>query len=178
MSEIYSAPPKSRCELRVFAQEIRKFLGLENEIYIPIVKLLDALTLKLGGKFDYVVVEDYELPESVHAISEFTDRCIVKIKQSVYEGAALGNGRDRMTIAHEISHYFLVEIFGVVLAQTKGNRQVKPYESPEWQAKCLAGELMMDKTLVGDLSVYAMAMKCGVSEQAAAFQYKIFHREV
>lgn len=175
MSEIYSAPPKSRNQLRMLAKEIRKRFNLNDAIYFPVVKLLDVLTISFKGKFDYLVVEDSELPSNVHALLEFTDAYIVKIKKSVYEGAIRGKGRDRMTIAHEIAHFFLVMLYGVTFPQTKGKKSVKTFENPEWQAKCLAGEIMINKDLVSDFTAEEVMRQCGVSKDAAVYQLKIFH---
>ncbi|MCQ2381321.1 MAG: ImmA/IrrE family metallo-endopeptidase [Acidaminococcaceae bacterium] len=176
MSDCYCADGMSRKKLRECAKSIRKFLGLEKQIYFPVVELLDILAVKLGNEFKYEIIEDDELPPEQHACTDVING-IVKIKESVYLGANNGNGRDRMTITHELAHFFLIAGFGVNLYQIMGNRQIPPYKSPEWQAKCLAAELMISKDLVGDLSVFDIEIQCGVSHQAAEIQYDHFHEE-
>ena len=96
----YVVEPKSRNDLRMLARLLRYKLGLEDELYFPIVELLDVLC-ELFPKFSYEIVDDTLLPPNVHADTDVMHHHI-RIKESVYEGAANGNGRDRMTIAHEI----------------------------------------------------------------------------
>lgn len=100
------ADPLSRKEIRAFAKQLRKMLGLEGTLWIPVVELLDILADKLPG-FNYEIVPDNELPDDTHACTD-TSNGLIRIKESVYEGACDGKGRDRMTIAHEIAHFFLI----------------------------------------------------------------------
>ena len=95
--------PKSREDLRRLAFSIRKVLGLEDELYFPIVELLDVLEETLPG-FSYEIIGDGELPPGKHAETD-VETGMVRIKQCVYDGARQGNGRDRMTIAHEFAHF-------------------------------------------------------------------------
>lgn len=163
----YAVEPKSRKDLRKLAYSIRKSLHLENELYFPIVELLDLLEEFIEG-FSYRIVEDDELPPNKHASTNvYTGE--ICIKQSVYEGARRGNGRDRMTITHEFSHFMTLCFLGFQLYRTVGGGELKPFEDPEWQAKCLAGELMIPHDLVQGMSVEDVIEKCGVSRDAAEF---------
>jgi len=169
----YLAQPLSRLDLRKIAKQIRKKLGLEKVIKFPV---LDVLEFFDSNGLEYQVVFDEDLPPNVHAQTDITNK-IIYIKNSVYEGAHCGNGRDLMTILHELCHFWLVCLVGVRLQQFKGNRAIKPYESPEWQAKCLAGEIMMDKDLIRGLQLWQVMDECGVSEGAASYQMKIYVKE-
>lgn len=80
-----------------------------------------------------------------------------------------------MTIAHEICHYFLIKKNGVVLYDKKGAIPVPTYCDPEWQARCMAGELLIDKDLVQEFSVSDIELQCGVSYDAAVYQYRKSH---
>jgi len=53
-----------------------------------------------------------------------------------------------------------------------GNVNVKPYMDPEWQAKCLAGEMMVPAHLVRGMSAQKIAECCGVSQPAAETQIR------
>ena len=99
----YIVEPKSRQDLRNLTVILRKFLKLENEKYFPITELLDVLS-EIFDNFSYEIVEDNELPFGTHADTN-TLTGHIRIRESVYEGACNGNGRDRMTIAHELGHY-------------------------------------------------------------------------
>ena len=170
MAVDYSVEPQSRADLRFLASEIRKVLRLEDQLYFPIVELLDVLEETLDG-FSYSIIPDDELPPNKHADTNvYTGE--IRIKESVYEGARQGNGRDRMTIAHEFSHFMTLCFLGMKLSRTIGGGRPKPYEDPEWQAKCLAGELLIPYELTAGMTVGEIVEKCGVSYSAAEYRMR------
>ena len=171
----YLVEAKSRRELRECAELVRKTFHLEDTLYFPIVRLLDVLS-EISENFSYEIVEDSELPANVHADTDVMSGHI-RIKESVYNGACDGKGRDRMTIAHEICHFFTLCVFGFKLQRNFDGREVTTYNDPEWQAKCMAGELMISKRLVAGMNVYEIVEACGVSEQAASYQKCKFREE-
>lgn len=171
----YEAEPQSREGIRELANILRKAFGCENDLYFPIVELLDILAEKDEG-FSYEIVEDDAFPKNIHADTDITTGHI-RIKQSVYDGACSGRGRDRMTIAHEIGHYFLLCICGFKLQRNYDEKgKIQTCMDPEWQAKCFAGELLVPAHLVKDMSPREIAKKCGVSKDAAKYQYKKIHK--
>lgn len=109
----YMVEAKSRIDLRKLARILRKHLNLDDELYFPIVELLDVFT-EIFDDFNYEVVEDTVLSKKVHADTDIRTGHI-RIKESVYNGACNGEGRDRMTIAHEIGHYFMLCFCGFKL---------------------------------------------------------------
>ena len=142
---------KSRADLRKLARILRDHLHLSDVLYFPIVELLDVLT-ELFGDFNYEVVEDSAMPKKVHADTDIRTGHI-RIKESVYEGACKGEGRDRMTIAHEIGHYFTLCFCGFRLERNFSGGKIPAFRDPEWQAKCFAGELMVPAHLVKGMNV-------------------------
>lgn len=173
MSQYYVVECKTRKQLRTLARIVRETLHLENAVWFPIIELLDVLTV-VFPKFNYEIVEDDELPEFIHADTDIISGNI-RIKESIYNGACDGNGRDRMTIAHEICHFLMLCSLGFRIQRSFG--KPKPCEDPEWQAKCMAGELMIDKRLADGMSPLEISKKCGVSIDAAEYQYEVFRRE-
>ena len=168
MAVDYSVEPRSRVDLRRLASEIRKVLHLDDQLYFPIVELLDILEETLDG-FSYSIVPDDELPPNKHADTNvYTGE--IRIKESVYDGARRGNGRDRMTIAHEFAHFMTLCFLGMKLSRTIGGGKLKAYEDPEWQAKCLAGELLIPYELTSGMAVSEIVDKCGVSYSAAEYR--------
>lgn len=109
----YMVEPKSRMDLRSLAELLRSFLNLDDKLWIPIVEILDVLP-EICDDFSYEIVSDGELPNDVHALTNAKTGHIT-IKESIYERACNGEGRDRMTIAHEIGHYFTICFCGFQL---------------------------------------------------------------
>ncbi len=171
----YSVEAKTRQELRLLAHMFREKLGLKDAIWFPVVEILDALCVLLPD-FSYEIVEDDELPMGVHADTDVINRSI-RIRQSIYEGACDGEGRDRMTIAHEICHYLTIVEEGFNYRRIYGETPIRAFEDPEWQAKCMAGELLIDKRLTKNMSLTEIVEKCGVSFDAAVYQTKVFNKE-
>ena len=155
-------------ELRRLAKKIREMLDLTNELYFPIVEVLEILH-KFDEDAHFEIVEADELEENEHAVTDIISKTI-KIRSDVYEGACNGVGRDRMTISHEFAHFITLCVCGFRLARSFGDVDVPPYRDPEWQAKCLAGELMIDSDLVKGMSRSDVSEKCGVSYDAAKLQ--------
>ena len=65
MSE-YIVESKSRKDLRNLALILRKHLGLDNQLWIPVVELLDVLSEIIEG-FSCEIVPDSDLPQGTHA---------------------------------------------------------------------------------------------------------------
>ena len=175
MSQEYTVDCKSRIELRELANILRDSLKLTDRIKFPIVELLDIFS-EIFPTFSYEIVEDRFMPSEIHADTNITSGHI-RIKERVYDGACDGNGRDRMTIAHEICHYVMLCALGFRVHRSFG-QIIKPCEDPEGQAKCMAGELMIDKRLTKNMNPLEIAEACGVSIEAARYQFKVFRREV
>lgn len=171
----YMVEAKSRADLRKLARILRDHLHLADVLYFPIVELLDVLT-ELFDDFNYEIVEDNTMPKKVHADTDIRTGHI-RIKESVYEGACAGEGRDRMTIAHEIGHYFTLCFCGFRLERNFSEGKIPAFRDPEWQAKCFAGELMVPAHLVKGMAMYEIADQCGVSYDAACVQYKHLQKE-
>lgn len=171
MNVCYTVEAKSRNDLRVFSNMLRRKLRLENEIKIPIIELLDIFC-EVFESFSYEIVPDDELPCDIHAETDVLS-CHIKIKESVYDGACDGNGRDRMTIAHEIGHALMLCCYGfkLQLHRNFSGGEIKPYNDPEWQAKCFAGEFMVNYELTKNMTPEQIAISCGISLEAARYQY-------
>ena len=79
-----------------------------------------------------------------------------------------------MHIIHEIAHAFLCLLgFTPILDRQFKNNSLRAFESMEWQAKALAGEIMMDYEKTKRMSVLELSLKCGVSEDSAMNRVKL-----
>lgn len=172
MSSRYYAQAVSRKDLRELAYVIRSEYGYIDSWYLPIELLLDQLCID-DPNLSYEIVPDKEWEDpSTHAETDVINSTI-RIKESVYEGACNYRGRDRMTIAHEISHYILVCVLGLKL-YSRSSKTIKTFNDPEWQAKCLAAELLIPyhklKNRKKNFTPDQIAFLCRVSNDAATYQ--------
>lgn len=168
----YIAEPMQRAELRSLAKSIRKIFQVEDRLYIPVITVLENVMQLIFPNFSYEYVPKEDFPDNKHAETDIVNH-IIRIREDVYYGAIDGNGRDRMTIMHEIAHYLLLVICGVKFERNFENADVITYKDPEWQAKALAGEIMCPHELIKSFSADEVAKKCGVSLSAA--KYNLSH---
>lgn len=174
----YIATPISRNDLRKYALKIkiRKQIHYDDIPCFPVIEFLEIFHKLIDDPtFHFVPLEDNELPPTVHAQYDVGENCIY-IRESVYNGAIAGNGRDRMTIIHELAHALLIKYSGIKLNRCFSNEQVPAFRDPEWQAKCLAGELMIPEHLARNMSAHEIVDSCGVSYAAAQYQAQIFRK--
>ena len=137
-------------------------------MYFPIVNVLEVIHI-FDDDAHFEIVEANELEPNEHAVTDINTKTI-KIRSDVYDGACEGVGCDRMTIAHEFAHFITLCVCGFRLARSFDDAPIPTYCDPEWQAKCLAGELMVDSDLVKGMSAIEISVACGVSLPAAKMQ--------
>ena len=164
----YIVEAKSRKDLRELSNIIRAHFHLQDVLWVPIVELLDFFA-EYYPEFSYEIVPDEELPPETHADTDIRTGHI-RIKESVYLRACNGEGRDRMTIAHEIGHYCTICLCGFKLQRNYCPGKIHSCNDPEWQAKCFAGEFLIPYHLTGDMTPAEISDACGVSYDAAVYQ--------
>ncbi|MCL2703245.1 MAG: ImmA/IrrE family metallo-endopeptidase [Defluviitaleaceae bacterium] len=167
----YIAEPLTRKQLRQLAFQIRQLIGFENKPRFPVIVFLENIMPMIFPGFYYEIATESELGASKHGDTDVANKCI-RIREDVYIGALEGNGRDRMTVAHEIAHYILLVVCGIKFARTFAGYSVPTYQDPEWQAKALSGELMCAAHLIVKMSPQSIVDECGVSDEAAVYQLK------
>ena len=166
----YKANPISRAYIRRYVYLLKKKVGLENELYFPIVTFTENVLPILIPDFQFQVVSMFEM--GVKHGETFPSKNVIRIREDIYERAVAGEGRDRLTVAHEVGHLFLHENETIALCRLDPTEKLKPYEDPEWQADAFAGELLAPSYLVKGLSEYEVQIKCGVSSAAARCQLR------
>ena len=159
--------PRSRRNIRNIVNTLKEKWGLKGK-KIEILKFLEIIVSLIG--YNYEIVEDSQLKTN-YAEFDSTDK-IIRIRESVYNGAAIGNTRDRFTVAHEIGHMILHSFIKTDIKFCRANEVVKPYEDIEWQANTFAGELLVDSEDVKKLTVEEIVDKYGVSKIVAKIQKK------
>lgn len=173
----------SRNKLKELAKVIRKIFRCRNKYYFDVVKAFEIMPqLFKDYKVKCLVVEDEELPSNVPACCEFDSDdggYIIKVKNTVYEGACKRKiGGYRAHICHEISHVILM-IFGFkpILNRIYQEKELRPYESVEWQAKALCGYILVDPDNCKKLSEKQIEAKCKVSKDLAATMFNLINAD-
>lgn len=165
----YKASPVSRADIRGFVRYLKKKVGLENELYFPVIQFLENVLPMLIPDFQLEIVPENEIGRGVHG-ETYPSRNLIRIREDVYLRAVAGEGRDRLTIAHEIGHLFMHEDDSIALCRLAPNEKLRTFEDPEWQANAFGGELLASSYLIKNMSVFAVSQKCGVSIDAARVQ--------
>lgn len=171
----YKTKPVSRKELRFFALFLRDLCGVPLTGKFPVLTVLERLS-DIFPNCNYEVVENYALPRQTVA------RCIynelggftIEIKEYVYNQAYEENGACLGFICHEICHILLFNIgYTPVLERSFANNKLPAYESVEWQAKALCGEVMIPFEESRGMDVKTLIHTYGVSKGFAETRISI-----
>ena len=166
----YKADPVSRADIRRYVYMLKKKVGLEEELYFPILPFVENVLPMLIPDFQFQVVPVAEM--GVKHGETYPSKNLIRIREDIYNRAAEGEGRDRLTVAHEVGHLFLHEDDAIALCRLDPCEKLKPYEDPEWQADAFDGELLASSYLIKRMSAYEVQIKCGVSSAAARCQLR------
>lgn len=165
----YKTKPATREDLRKLAKMfdlLAHTVGMMNK---PVVELLDKMQ-DIMKFVHYEIIENDILPHNIPArgFFEIDGSYVIQIPEHIYIGAVDGIGAYRVIIMHEIFHPFMCMMgYMPFLERNYGNNELAPYESVEWQVKCITGEYMMDYELTKCMSVEEIKNKCGVSISSA-----------
>ena len=170
----YKACAISRNDIRAYVHKIKSMVGLEKNLYFPVVQFLKNILPILIPDFQ---VEYPTVAEMGNLHGEtYPSRNLIRIREDIYLGAVAGKGRDRLTIAHEIGRLFLHEDDAIALCRLEPGQKLKPYEDPEWQANAFGGKLLASSYLIKGMSETEVQTRCGVSAVAAHCQLKALYR--
>lgn len=164
MGNKLAVKPITRQALRNKAKAIRLLCGLGDEP-LDVPRFLEYVMQELFPDLAIEIVENFEKGKCGEF--DFFSNAI-RIPLDRYEMAVLGDGRARFDIVHECCHKFLITYEN--LAFCRYTREPKPYEDPEWQADCLAGELLMPADKIRGMSVEDVVEMYGVTPKAAKTQ--------
>lgn len=165
----YETKPLTRKRIRLMANIIRTAFKIES-LEFPAIKMLDILEQLFGVNYD--ILPDDEFGIGVMAYFEQNDsECSIYIRESVYNAACNGSGKDIGFITHEISHFFLIKIFnfGPIYRKSIKNKKIPAYKSIEWQAKALCGELMIPYNEFKNASIEEICEKTNSSYAQAEY---------
>lgn len=179
----YEVPPLKRVSIRATARKIRS-IACElagqpfDPPYFDVFRFLDVVLPRHWEEFTVEVIEPSVMSArygTAHAITIPADQTIL-VHEDIWSRAEAGEGRDRMTLAHELGH--LVLHARASFARKVESRPVATYRQSEWQADAFAGELLMAAHHLGGCRGPEDLMVCfGVTFSAAQTQWKAFQRD-
>ena len=171
----YKTKKMSRKTARMFAQILRKVFDVEPTGSFPILDVLEKLPDKLPNcNFEIVDDDNLSVNNPARCFQNTMGGFTIQIKESVYEGARKYNiGAYRDHITHELCHVFLFNLgYTPITDRSYGDKELKAYESVEWQAKALCGEVMMPYEETKGMSPYEIKGLYGVSESQAFYRQR------
>jgi hypothetical protein len=159
VSDDYYVPKRSNKEIRAEALGAKKEYGAEKRRPVNIIRCLESrqiLTRRGRKKLVYNVVDDVSM-DGRDGKTEFTkDSVIISVKRTVHQMALWGDGRARMTLAHELGHG--VMHYGATLYRNSNAvgatelSRTSAHESAEHQAKVFASAFLIDDEVAASLS--------------------------
>lgn len=162
----YKTRPTSINKLRDIAMDFRHKHNIK-QIYFPIYEIIDELYLDNLLNVIIVEDEDYTVLKKFEYASYEIKTNTIYIRYSVYQSASNGDGEARFTLAHELSHYLLLNVYDFGIFKT--NENIKSFENPEWQADNLAFELLAPRNLTIDYSVNDYVENCKITKACAKY---------
>ena len=170
MTYIKKAKPCSRMDIRQMAFNVRRIEGSQDKLFFDIVHFMDVTLPNIVPDYTLEIAEKNEMGNALGLT--YPDKALVKIRADVYDGAIRGNGRDRLTMAHELFHLLQHDESNIAFARADSNEAIKMYEDPEWQADAFGGELLIPHHMICGMPIDKIIIECQVSAAAARYQMK------
>lgn len=177
----YKTKPISRNDLRAIARWFRHQFKCKNKFRFDVIdaferihQLFPQITTEVVEDESNDVITDLSVPAACNP--DMKGNYHIAVRERIYEGACRGVGGYRAHIMHEICHAILC-LFGfkpdLSLNRTFKNNEIEPrYCSMEWQAKALAGEILVPYEETIGMSLRKIRFLCTVSEPLA--KYRLF----
>lgn len=166
----YKTYPIKRKDLREIAAVLRRVFSCKNKYKFNVVDSFERAHLIFPNIYTEVV-EDEELDSNIPArcLPDFANNeYLIQVKNSVCEGACADVGGYRAHILHEICHAILCILgFVPIMDRQLKNNEIRCFESMEWQAKALCGEILMPYEETQNLSINEIVRYCKVSIESA-----------
>lgn len=179
-SQEIEVPPRSRGEIRKIANTFREIsrraLGSFGPEF-PIVEAMELVLPMLDPEFTLEVLPTQKMGDE-HGLTIPSEHTI-RLREDVYDRACDGQGRDRMTVAHEIGHYLLHrKPAAFARRERKADEPLPAFRSAEWQATCFGAELLVfPEGIDASMEDAEVAEMRGVSKDAAAYQMRTYRKE-
>jgi hypothetical protein len=159
VSDDYCVPKRKNKEIRAEALSAKTFYQTEKRRPVNIVRCLESgrIPTRRGCKpLTYNVADDDEMGNRDGKTEFVADAVVISVKRSVHQKAIWGDGRARMTLAHELGHGVMhhgATMFrnSDAVGPTELSR-TGPWESAEHQAKVFASAFLIEDQVAASLS--------------------------
>ncbi|MBE6136315.1 MAG: hypothetical protein E7181_03515 [Erysipelotrichaceae bacterium] len=175
----YKTKPIGRKDLRAIAKWFRHQFKCRNRFRFDVInaferihQLFPQITTEVVEDDSVDVITDPKIPAACNP--DMNGGYHIAVREHVYCGACHGIGGYRAHILHEMCHAILCILgFTPILDRAFNNNEIKPlYLSMEWQAKALAGEILVPYDETKGMSVKKIKFLCKVSDSLA--KYRLF----
>ncbi|MBO5578776.1 MAG: hypothetical protein J5955_06735 [Bacilli bacterium] len=175
----YKTKPISRKDLRAIARWFRHQFKCKNKFRFDVInaferihQLFPQITTEVVESESTDVITNLNVPAACNP--DMNGGYHIAVREHVYEGACRGIGGYRAHILHEMCHAILCLLgFTPILDRAFNNNEIEPcYLSMEWQAKALAGEILVPYEETIGMSKKKIRFLCKVSDPLA--KYRIF----
>lgn len=176
----YLVKPRSDPEIQRLASRLLEYFGESNRDHVDVLACLTKgaiWTVRGEKRLNYEIRPDSEMgPDD--AVTVYTKGIItIAVKRSVHKAARLGDGRARLTLAHELGHAVMHdEAPKSRKAGAVGGARpkwIKAYESAERQATVFAVAFLINDAVAETLpDVKEIAVHFGVSFQCAEIYFE------
>lgn len=160
--------PISRQAIWEYVRDIRSALSVDDKLYFDIVNFIERVMPELFPDFIFEICSEIDMG-NLHGETIPSEHTI-RVREDVYIGACKGNGRDRLTLAHEVGHYLMHNEHSIVLAKTSSSGTIPNYYDPDWQADVFGGELLAPSYLIYNMTPQDIQNMCSVSIACAERQ--------
>jgi IrrE N-terminal-like domain len=172
MTDDYKVDGRSAKDIAAITLAWRDTLAVSDQWAPSVVGLLELRLPKIVKNFALVVRPDPEMGDA-EAYTEF-DPPHIAVRGSVYSMAQRGDGRSRMTFAHELGHLVMHPGAAKLRSEAvlKPTSTIRFFESAEWQARKFASLFLVpDHIAIQFNSAHELAECCKISAQAAEIRF-------
>lgn len=169
----YKTKAIDRHTLRMLAKIIRKIFKSRSRFKFNVIKAFEEIHSIFPNITVEIVEEDW-MKVPARCIPDLNGSYHIEVKESIYDGACNGVGGFRAHILHEMCHAMLGMLgYTPILSREFKNNELRAYESMEWQAKALCGEILCPYETTIGMSVEEIIKKCNVSRDCALIRTKL-----
>lgn len=167
--------PTSRQAIWTLVKGFRRFLGVERHLFFDIVRLVERIMPELFPEFVLEICTQKEMGK-LHGETIPRENKI-RIREDVYIGACNGTGRDRLTIAHEVGHFFMHDEYSISFCKLDPSGKIPIFCDSDWQADVFGGELLAPSYLIDGMQAPEICKVCAVSLPCAKKQLAVLESE-